>query len=152
MMVWWYIRRNMIMYDSTYKIKRYMVICDSELLRHPDNSIKMDGNHSIVRDDEMWETQNGAKKYVNVSEFEPGTWNYRQDMKWNTEAQECQVRDGIRKVSLFAKFNNLLLLYYDTTTLLHSRKRGQTNSIFCPSSILVSTAPDWTTRIPPRPM
>ena len=36
---------------------------------------------------------------VNVTEFELGNRNYRQDMKWNTEAQECQVRDGMGKVS-----------------------------------------------------
>ena len=36
---------------------------------------------------------------VNVTEFELGNCNYRQDMKWNTEAQECQVRDGMGKVS-----------------------------------------------------
>ena len=44
--------------------------------------------------------------------------NYRQDMKWNTEAQECQVRDGMGKVSLIEKFNKYSILYYYTTTLL----------------------------------
>ena len=54
--------------------------------------------------------------------------NYRQDMKWNTEAQECQVRDGMGKVSLIEKFNKYSILYYYTTTLLkenHWMKKGK---------------------------